>query len=46
LSWGRADVPTLLVEVTRVREITAATKAARAMAMLAVETSSQVAIAT
>jgi hypothetical protein len=44
LSRGSADMPTLLVEVTRVWEAAATVKAACVTAMLAAETSTQVAI--
>jgi hypothetical protein len=39
LSWGSADVPMLLVEVTRAWEAAAIAEAARVLAVLAVETS-------
>jgi hypothetical protein len=39
LSWGSADVPMLLVEVTRAWEAAATAEVARVLAVLAVETS-------
>jgi hypothetical protein len=41
LSWGSADLPALLAEVTRVRETATAMEAARAAILLTSETSAR-----